>query len=226
MERGLINAYTPIDGVEIGCGVHGPTDGAPVLLVQAAIERARIWRWVAPTLTADQCRVHCFETPLFGETTPRDFARLTERLMTALGLESAHLVVRSGRVAAQLGPLAGERIKSLTLIETGAPAPELRNWALAPAAVGAIAGDIFEPAPPPETLRGERRTEAAERAEELSAFWATPAQIIRSTRLTSQSHWVRAALPEARLRALEGRALDDQPERVAELTASFIRNLN
>jgi pimeloyl-ACP methyl ester carboxylesterase len=132
-----------IDGQRIAHGVHGPADGAPVVLLHGTPSFSMIWRAVVPELTAAGRRVHLCDLLGYGHSErPRDPTVDTSvagqvgvlaRLFETWGLADAHVVAHDigGAVAMRFTLAHPDSVRSLTLIDTVSfdswPSPRTRR---------------------------------------------------------------------------------------------------
>ncbi|KAK0387754.1 hypothetical protein NLU13_3999 [Sarocladium strictum] len=127
----LVTENALVKGHRIAYGVHGPSDGTPLVLIHGTPSSSLIFHSVLPRLTAQKFKCYVFDLLGFGESerpfSPEVDTSMTGQvpILTALmdqvwGLGSAHIVAHDigGGIAQRLAAFEGHRLKSLVLIDS------------------------------------------------------------------------------------------------------------
>lgn len=128
---GIESRMIPTDRLTIHALLSGPSDGVPVVFIHGNASSSTFWedtmlalpsgfRGIAPDLrgygdTEDK--------PIDAARGLKDWAEDTLALLNKLGVKEFHAVGHSlgGMLLYTLGPMAGERVRSLTLVAPGSP---------------------------------------------------------------------------------------------------------
>lgn len=203
-ERGTLTR----EGCPLAYELHGPRDGAPVLLAQGVGAHGSAWSPQVAALAARGYRCLSWDNRGIGASLPAGPARLTVELLAqdalalldAQGWRSAHVVGHSlgGCVAQALALAARPRVRSLSLLCTFARGAEATRltwrmlWVGTRARVGTLASRrraFLELVLPPAALVGADRDALAARLAPLFGHDLGASPPITDAQLGALSAW-------------------------------------
>lgn len=128
--RMLVPDDVVVEGYRVAHGGHGPSGGAPVVLIHGTPSSSVIWREVVPQLTDANHHVVVFDLLGYGaserpvdvgvDTSVSAQVDVVAAVMDTYEIESAHVVAHDigGGIAQRLGILHPDRVRSLQLIDS------------------------------------------------------------------------------------------------------------
>jgi len=128
--------FLRVEDIDVHVLIDGPPGGAPLVLLHSLGTNAHVWDEQAAALARSfrvirpDLRGHGLTTCTPGPYSMAQFARDLAGLLDALGIDKTHLggISIGGLIAQAFAAAHGDRVASLTLVDTAMAIPPAQSW--------------------------------------------------------------------------------------------------